>query len=222
MSLPKHIVDFLNVYSGFSIAPSTNEYIVLKGRFTFKRTYMGENEIEDSYNIAIQVHNNFPRTIPKAEDIEGRIPRDGHYHVNPDGSFCLGSPLRLLLVLSQNPSLIDFMELLLVPYLYAVSYKLKNGGEFIFGELKHGLDGELSDYENLFQVHGKSAVKNTLIALSTKKRIANKKICPCSCGYRLGVCAFHHRLNPFRKITTKKNYKEILNYLTHQEVTQVI
>lgn len=183
---------------------------------------MGENEIEDSYNIAIQVHNSFPKIVPKVEDVEGKIPRDGHFHVNPDGSFCLGSPLRLLLVLSKNPSLIDFMELLLVPYLYAVSYKLKNGGEFIFGELKHGLDGELSDYENLFQVHGKSAVKNTLIALSTKKRIANKKICPCSCGYRLGTCAFHHRLNPFRKITTKTNYKRILNYLTSQEVTQVI
>lgn len=203
MSLPKHVVDFLSVYSGFSITPSTNEYIVLKGRFTFKRTYRGENEIEDSYNIAIKVHNSFPKIAPEVEDVEGKIPRDGHYHVNPDGTFCLGTPFRLLLHISKNPSLINFLEIFLIPYLYAVSNKLQNGGEFIFGELQHGTEGEVADYENLFSVKGKKAVIEVLYALTRKKRIANKKCCPCDCGNRIGVCRLHTKLNKFRKAIPK-------------------
>lgn len=213
MSLPNYITEFLNTYDGFSIAPSSNDFTVLKGKFSFKRTYNGENEIEDHYDIAIKVPKDFPRSVPDVEETSGKIPRNGLYHINPDDTFCLGSPLRQLLVLSRNPSLLEFVELLLVPYLYAVSYKLKNGGEFIFGELMHGLEGELSDYETLFKVRNKPAVMKCLHALSTKKRVANKKICPCGCGYRLRSCELHNRLNSLRKIVTRSYFRKLTNRL---------
>jgi len=206
--VPDYIIEFLNVYDGFAIAPSATDVIILKGNFHFKRTYKHTNEIEDSYELSIRVPADFPKSVPTVIEIGGKIPRDGTNHINPDDTLCLGSPLRQLINVSENPSLIDFVEILLVPYLYAVSNKLKNNENFIFGELAHGSNGELSDYESLFGVKGKLAVANVLEALATKKRIANKRLCPCGCGIRLGCCKLHYKINPFRKISTKSSFKK--------------
>lgn len=210
LGLPGNIIEFLNIYDGFSIAPSNTDLICLKGKLHFNRTYKETNEIEDSFELVIKVPNDFPRSVPIVEEVGGKIPRHNTYHINPDNTLCLGSPLRLLINVSKNPSLIEFIELLVIPYLYAVSYKLKNKGDFIFGELAHGLNGQISDYESLFNVKGKLAVTNALKALSIKKRVANKKKCPCGCDTRLGTCELHNRLNPIRKIITKNGFKKVL------------
>lgn len=209
MSFPHHIVEFLDTYDDFSIAPSTNSDLVLKGKFAFKLTYKNENEIEGCYELEIRVPEDFPRSAPKVIEINNQIPRDGRYHINPNGTFCLGTPLRELLVLSQNPSLLEFVDRLLNPYLYAVTSKLRHGKDFVFGELEHGDKGELSDYETLFQVKSPSAVLICLHLLSIRKRVANKKPCPCGCGLRLGSCELHNRLNPFRKIATRADFRKL-------------
>ena len=209
LKLPDYIIEFLKVYDGFSITPSATEAIFLKGKLHFKRTYKNTNEIEDIYELLIKIPTNFPKFIPTVTEVGGKIPRDGTNHINPDDTLCLGSPLRQLITVSINPSLIEFVEILLIPFLYAVSNKLKNNETFIFGELAHGFNGELSDYECLLGVEGKLAVYKVLKALATKKRIANKKICPCGCNTRLGVCKLHNRINPFRKMITKSSFKQI-------------
>ena len=68
----------------------------------------------------------------------------------PNATLCLGSPLRLLWKLSRRPSLPGFASSCLVPYLYAVSHKLQFGGELLFRELKHGAEGIVEDYLDLF------------------------------------------------------------------------
>lgn len=130
----------------------------------------------------------------------GKIPRGGDFHVNPDDTLCLGSPLRLLKIIYNYPSLNGFTNKCLIPYLSAVSYKLKNGGEFLFGELAHGKPGILDDYSILFELSQPSQVEQVIQLLGVKKRIANKKPCPCGCGKRLGVCSFRHKLEEFRKM----------------------
>ena len=63
-------------------------------------------EIIDSFELIIIVPTSFPRELPKVTEIANRIPRDGNHHVNPDGTLCLGSPLRLLSLISGNPDII--------------------------------------------------------------------------------------------------------------------
>jgi len=100
--------------------------------------------------LEITVPAEFPKLLPTARETGGKIPRDGKHHVNDDKSLCLGSPLRLRLKVSGKPTLSGFAESCLVPYLYAVSYKLQNGVEFPFGELSHGEAGIIEDYMEMF------------------------------------------------------------------------
>jgi hypothetical protein len=90
-----------------------------------------------------------------------------------------------------------------------VSYKLKNGGDFIFGELAHGSAGAVQDYEELFRVQGKLAVLKMLNLFASKKKVANKSVCPCGCGRILKKCKTHSVIVPFRKMLLRTRYKAI-------------
>jgi len=191
---------FLDDYPGMSTAPCLDAGVCLRGKFRFKANVPGSDEIEDSYKLEIAVPDKFPRTLPKVKETGGKIPRDGNFHVNPDGTLCLGSPLRLLKKVHGVPSLSGFADKCLVPYLYAVSYKLIHGGDFVFGELGHGDQGIVDDYSVMLGLKERHQITQAIQLLGVKKRIANKRPCPCGCGKRLGACPFHHKLNEFRKM----------------------
>jgi hypothetical protein len=203
-----HIEEFLRENPGMALAPSRTSDTVLAGEFYFNRTYRGENEIAETYELRISVGHNFPKDPPVIEETEQRIKRIGDYHVNQDGSLCLGSPLRLRFLLAKAPTLSAFVDCCLVPYLYAVTYKMRHGGKLIFGELDHGDKGEIQDYEEMFCLQGKESVIRALKALGTKKRISNKRPCPCGCGVRLGKCKTHLVLNQFRPMVSRSYFRK--------------
>lgn len=118
--------------------------------------------------------------------------------MNPNGTFCLGSPLRLLIKLRQEPTFTGFIATILVPYLYAMSHKIRYLGGFVFKDLDHGSPGLLADYREILQIDSVNQVLPTLKALSLRKRLANKQPCPCGCGKRLGVCRFNDKVRRLR------------------------
>ncbi|MDH4183339.1 MAG: hypothetical protein OEV92_03885 [Nitrospinota bacterium] len=196
---------FLIDHPGMSTAPCSDAGIRLRGKFLFKANLSGN--IEDSYKLDIFVPDKFPQALPIVKEIGGKIPRDGNYHVNRDGTLCLGSPIRLLKKVHDAPNLTSFAEHCLVPYLYAVSFKLMHGGGFIFGELAHGDQGIIDDYSVLLGLKERRDVTQAIQLLGIKKRIANKRPCPCGCGKRLGACPFHHKLNEYRKMAPVSWFK---------------
>lgn len=201
------VVQFLKDYPGMSIAPSRSSDLVFKGCFSFTVKRNGGTQIVDNYQIEVSVPAVFPKAIPNVFETGNKIPRDRDYHVNDDNTLCLGSPLRLMQKISQKPTLVGFSESCLVPYLYAVSFKLQNGGDFIFSELAHGRNGIIADYLDLFSLKTPSQVMQTLNLLGMKQRIANKKPCPCGCGNRLAKCSFHGKLNSYRKIAPRNWFR---------------
>jgi len=158
--------------------------------------------------LRIKVLPGYPREVPLIWELDGEIPRKPEFHINPDDSFCLGSPLRLKVILSRDSRFDDFIKECLHPFLYAVTHKLKLGGDFIFGELEHGNKGEIADYMQLLNVKDSAAVLKSLRALSQKKRVSNKHPCPCGCENRLGVCDLHNTINQFRNVVPRCDYAE--------------
>ncbi|MGD9733469.1 MAG: hypothetical protein AB7U45_14930 [Desulfamplus sp.] len=212
---------FLIDYPGMSIAPYSDAGVCLRGKFRFKANEYESGEIDDSYNLEIIVSYKFPQSIPKVKEIGGKIPCDGGFHVNSDGTLCLGSPLRLLMKVHSAPNLTGFADKCLVPYLYAVSYKLMHGGNFVFGELSHGNQGIVDDYSVMLGLKERHQITQSIQLLGMKKRIANKKPCPCGCGKRLGVCPFHHKLNEFRKIAPVSWFKAHWDEICHRILSNV-
>lgn len=200
---------FLSDYPGMRVLPVTSTELVLEGDFEFGAITEGRPEIGDSYCLRIRVPEQFPAEIPTVVELEERIPRSPDWHVNPDGSLCLGSPLRLLMKLASEPTLAGFASRCLVPYLYATTHKAKFGGPFPFSELKHGRTGELEDYMELLALKRPEQVQRAIRLLGMKKRHANKEACPCDCGQRLGKCAFNKRLNRIRQLTNRSWFQRI-------------
>jgi hypothetical protein len=211
------VAQFLKEYPGMSIQPFQGQDVVLKGVFAFTANTPTGPEITDYYSLEISIPKKFPNALPIVREINGKIPRDGNYHINPDDTLCLGSPLRVLKKINENSDLSGFARGCLVPYLYAVSYKLINGGDLYFGELAHGKQGIIDDYRDLLGLRTEEQVMEALRLLGTKKKIANKKPCPCNCGNRLGRCSFRHKLNNFRNLASGSWFRnEVKNILMQQ------
>lgn len=186
-----------------AIQPTANAGLELCGVFAFCGQPEKRPVIADSFELTIRLPAAFPADLPSVSETGGKIPRDGHHHVNSDGTLCLGSPLRLLLALSRQPTLGGFATTCLVPYLYAVSHKLQYGGPFVFNELAHGAKGALHDYMDLFRLKRPEQADRALRLLGMKKRRANKLPCPCECGRRVGRCRFNVRLREFRQLASR-------------------
>lgn len=203
------ISQFLRKYTKMAIRPSGNSFLLIEGKFDFSAQKEGIEPITDCYDIQISFPNKFPRELPTVYETAGRIPRKGEYHVNSDGSLCLGSPIRLLMKLSRSPTYLGFASECIVPYLFSISYKFKYG-KFPFGELPHGTPGELVDYANLFGLKSIEQARVAVKYLGMKKRHANKLPCPCGCGRRLGKCSFNNRLNEFRLLAERGWFRSLL------------
>lgn len=204
------ICAFLDLHPGMALRPSGGDALNLVGTFRFSATSDKYPIITDAFQLRISVPSAFPRELPQVFETGGRIPKGGEYHVNPDGSLCLGSRLRLLWKLSKEPSLLRYTENCIVPYLFAVSHKLNYGGPLPFGELAHGLPGELSDCAELFRVKSAKQAETVIRYLGIKKRRANKLKCPCQCGRRLGKCHFNWKLREFRRMASRSWYRSLL------------
>lgn len=204
------LTEFLHDYPQMATRPAATG-LLLKGQFAFSACAAPYKQITDSYHLKIEVPPGFPRALPKVTELANKIPRNGQFHVNGnDDSLCLGSPLRLLLSVSKNPTLVGFAESCLVPYLYAISHKLQFGGPFIFNELAHGNPGILADCVDLFGLKTPAQSAGAIRMLGMRKRLANKQPCPCGCRKRLGQCRLRYKLNALRKLSSRTWFRSQL------------
>lgn len=203
---------FLKDYPEMRILPTVGDTVKLSGTFSFSGEMKNFVDIVDSYELEIVVPSGFPSEVPTVTEIKNKIPRDNHHHVNPDGTLCLGSPVRLLMKTAKGQNLVGFADNCLVPYLYAISHKMKFGA-FPAGELAHGSPGALQDYVELFGLYSEKQALIALTYLCYKKNRVNKKPCPCGCGKRLGACRYHFKLLTFRRLTSRSWFRRHLSGL---------
>lgn len=221
---------FLGEHLEMAVVPSPDAGILISGTFRFRAHPPKHPEIEDQFDLSIRVPEGFPGAVPLVSEEGKRLFPYEAFHVNPNGTFCLGSPLRMLIMLQQEPTFTGFIATILVPYLYAMSHKLRYGGEFVFKDLDHGSPGLLADYREILQIDSVNQVLPTLKALGLRKRLANKQPCPCGCGKRLGVCRFNDKVRRLRAVgISRQEYRRefagisgsVSSHLLHPEDRQV-
>ncbi len=187
------------------IVPSNRRGTFLRGYFTFSANNESHGTISDSFELEIEIPPSFPQDFPKVSETGNRIPRNPDWH-NGD-TFCLGSPIRLKMILAEKPSLIWFAEKCIIPYLYAISHKLQHGGPFVFDALSHCTPGLIEDYRDILGLDMPDQIKQAVKMLGIKKRLANKLPCPCGCGKRLGRCRFNRTMLALRKIAPRSWFR---------------
>lgn len=200
--------EFLNANPFMRVVPGDAHELVIKGNFRFSARIADGLLIDDQYLLKMQVPLHFPKRMIKVWEYGNRIPTDGKHHTNSDQSLCLGSPLRLRVLMGKDPGLIAFSEMCLVPFLYAISHKNNQPDDgFIMGELPHGEPGIVQDYIDFFRLGDRAQVVSALELASLRRRIANKRPCPCICGRRLGRCELRLKINEVRYYASRSWFR---------------
>lgn len=181
---------------------------VVVGTLSFALTPPGKPRIEDSYALRIEVPIDAANEIPRVSETAGRIPATIDEH-NPDGVFCLGSPLALRLQLGRAPSLIHFVDKCVVPFLYAASWRRLGNIGWPFGELAHYDAGLQDDYSRLLGLPDSRNVALALDLLGRRPRVANKRPCVCGCARRLGGCPYRFTLQHLRAAGTRDTFRAL-------------
>ncbi|MEE1981394.1 ubiquitin-conjugating enzyme family protein [Shewanella xiamenensis] len=201
--------EFLSAYSNIRLVDVHADKVELQGEYQLKAQLAGSQFIERTFSLRIVCPRDYPRALPVVYDTAGYFPRNQDFHTYSDGSFCLGSDLKIKSILRADSSLITFFEKIVVRFLYSVSHRVEFGN-FPYGELEHGEKGLIDDYSQLLNVNGKTSVLRALKALALRKRVANKLPCPCGCGGRLGSCKYRFILNEFRQVERRRWFRDHL------------
>jgi hypothetical protein len=212
----QQIDEILDAFPELFRRPDEEGCTTLKGRIIRATEYQGEI-VEWDYRLRIVVPKAFPAELPRVFELDGNIPktRSGIYHVNPDGSLCLGSPMCLMLIAKEATSLLEYFQRVLFPFFHAVTLAIRKGGNLIFGDLQHGKAGLVQEYTELFGLRTETQVKQALFLLGIRPRHANRYDCACGCGKYLRKCDFRFKLNEFRRKGIKRrwfrqHYKELI------------
>lgn len=140
---------------------------------------------EECFDIAVHLSHRYPRNVPTATNVDGCIPAgDDGFHVNPDGTLCLGAPSEVERFFRSDPTIAGFLENLVLPFLAKYLFWKQTGVDL---GLKHGGDG-IIDY---FRSHlgGLSALTIARLLLGQyHKKIGPNCQCPCGNGRKYKLC----------------------------------
>jgi ferredoxin-thioredoxin reductase catalytic subunit len=230
--IQKQFLELTSIYQRLSLVDEGEpKNFLIKGILDF--TGRGKDQlISDSFEIEILIPETFPNVPPSVKEIGGRIPSTFHHY--DDGSLCLGTPLHIRMSFLQNPTLLGYVQDLVIPYLFSYCY-WKKFGRMPFGELSHGRKGIMEYYRELFQLNSDiSTIK--LLKIIAEDNYRGHQTCPCGSGKILRQChgeilrkiKIYQYQNDFIDdycrciLYLKKNVKRIPTSLISQKVLQHI
>lgn len=178
----KDISLVLQKYQGLKV--TNDEECVLEGTI----------EIEDSngdfwgkYQIKIVFPQNFPFEFPKMFETGGKIPKEGDWHIYPDGSCCTTVRLNELLVSRNGITLLRFLDEFGVPFLANHKHKeLK--GRYASGEYSHGMGGYWEFFQEKLNTKDLQIILRGLTLLLNGQTPERNALCFCGTGRKYKKC----------------------------------
>jgi len=156
---------------------------VIKGSLDFYATYE-EIKIRESFQVEMLIPKDYPNILPIVKETSGNIPRT--FHKYDDDSLCLGAPTDVHKKFSEKPSLLGFVDNLVIPYLFSFSYHEQHG-VMPYGELSHGGKGLIEYYTDYLGVNSEFAVLSFLKTLASDNYRGHHD-CPCGSGKKIRRC----------------------------------
>lgn len=160
----------------------TGEMIV-RGAVRFSIDHDGRG-YKDSYQVEIAIPSDYPASMPTVKETAGAIPA-GFHRFSKTGNLCLAAPVELVCVFTQDRTIHQYVNRLLVPYLFSYTH-FREHGQLPHGELSHGLIGLLEYYMEFFTVRPITAMK--LLKLLADSFAPPLMACPCNSGHKLQDC----------------------------------
>ena len=184
-ALETEIAELVAAYPGLAVVHLRQPEAVLAGTLAFKASPCDLETISASFDVELTVPYAFPRQLPRAKETGGRIRAD-YEHLFTNGTLCLGVPIEQRRAFFEQPSLLGFVDRVLVPYLYGYCFWQKYG-RHPFDEAAHGAEGILDHYLDVLGLDDPLAAL-AAIRLLYEHGYRNDHNCPCGSGRRIRSC----------------------------------
>jgi hypothetical protein len=126
----------------------------------------------------------YPNSIPIVRETGGKIPSDFHRYMG--GGLCLGATPELYTIFTKRPTLENYIDNLVDPYLFGWLY-YQQYGEMPWGERNHGAKGLIESYKELLHIE-KDENAMVLLRQIAANAIKQREICPCGSGLPFRKC----------------------------------
>jgi hypothetical protein len=179
-----------------------NDIPILKGIYQFKIDYRGHN-FKDNFNLEFIFPSDYPESFPIVKELDMKIPDTFHRFTN--GYLCLCTPSEQWMIFSKKPTLENYIENLVNPYLLSWLWYEKFN-EMPWGERQHGPMGLVESYQELLKI---DSFQQTKIFLNRflMNQIDKKDECPCGSGQIIKKC---HKTK-VTKLTNRLPKKRLLD-----------
>ena len=158
---------------------------VVSGELPFEASPEGLATITESFDIELLIPEAYPAELPWVRETGTKI--DGDYgHVFQNGRLCLAVPVEERRIFARQPSLLGFVNRLVVPYLYGYCY-WKKFGEHPFGEQSHGVEGIAGYYVERLELNDDLAALAVVASLLEHGYRGHHR-CPCGSGEIVRKC----------------------------------
>ena len=198
-NLRQQLAELRDVHKGMTHVVEQDTETFLSGALHFEASADGMETISASFDIELTIPHLFPDRLPRAKEISGRI-GTGYGHLNPDGTLCLAVPIEQRRVFFEQPTLLGYVDRLVVPYLYGYCFWNKHDYH-PFDEAAHGGEGILRHYIDTLGLRDPLAAL-VAICFLFEHGYRGHHDCPCGSGRKVRVChgpglrALHDRHTP--------------------------
>ena len=179
------IADLTAVHKGLLKLAQHDGETILSGTVPFEASYDGLETIVDTFDIELAIPSNFPTRLPHVKETGGQISSD-YDHLDPGGTLCLAVPIEQRRVFLEEPTLLGFVNRLVIPYLYGYCYFRKHG-HHPFEEAAHGYEGILHHYKDSLGLDDDLAALR-VISFLLEYGYRGHHDCPCGSGRRVRDC----------------------------------
>jgi hypothetical protein len=145
----------------------------------------------EKYDVKIALYDQYPNVLPMIWETGGKITRTADWHVNNNGSLCVGTDVCQYHTLAAGITLLDWIEKLAIPYL--ANHKLKlDKGNYSNVERSHGWMGVYEEYAELFNISSKNKLLERLRLCSDRAEMSRNISCFCGSGRKYKRCYLLH------------------------------
>lgn len=162
----------------------------------------------ETYVVEITLLPTFPASLPILVETGKKIERSAEWHVNENGSCCVGTEARQHYLLNGKNTLLNWVQLLAVPYL--ANHRLRTlSASYANGERSHGVKGIREEYEDIFTNRGDISLQEFMLMTIGNVSLANNSPCFCGSGKKYKRCFLRDPAVHRKGIPTKILIKDL-------------
>ena len=212
MAIDAQIAELKQIHKGLIETTADKDEIILAGPLPFEASADGCGSITENFEIELAIAAAYPKFLPRVREIGGRI-ESTYDHVYQDGTLCLAVPIEERRLFLEQPTLLGFVNRLVIPYIFGYSY-WKIHGRHPFDEHDHGAEGIMRHYRDSLHLESDISVLAVLSYL-IEYGYRGHHPCPCSSREKVRKChgkALRDLHEQHTSITLRNDFVAALNH----------